>query len=373
MKAKSITLLIVMFLMGAYVYAQSVEKIKFEKTTHEFGELDKDAPAIYTFKFTNTSAEPVLLSRVKASCGCTTPSWTKEAVKPGETGEIKVQYNTSRVGPFTKTVTVTYDTLEKPVILYIKGDVKQAEGAEDFVAFAHNMGGLSLDKINHSIGTLNSNEEKTIEVMVKNVSPNKITFTGRYDKEMMFEVTPGKTEIIPGEKTTIKIRIMGDKFITPGTFSKQVVIYTDEAENPGKSIQINGSLNKVYSQAELDRLPNIEFELTEYDGGTVIDGEKVIYAYKFKNTGLDDLVIESVKASCGCTATAPKDMVIAGGQTSEIVATFDSRGRSGAQTKTITVRSNDPDSPTIVLRLKAEVEKDPFHMDDAGPAVRSQR
>ncbi|MDX2245980.1 MAG: DUF1573 domain-containing protein [Bacteroidia bacterium] len=371
MKTRTITLLFVLF-FSVLSYAQEDSKIKFEKTTHDFGNLAKDAPAVYSFKFTNTSEAPVVLSRVKASCGCTTPSWTKESVAPGKTGEINVEYNTSRVGPFTKTVTVTYDTLAKPVILYIKGNVEQPAGGEDFIAFAHNIGGLSFDKINHSIGTLNSDADKTLEIQVKNVSPHKITFTGRYEKEMMFEVTPGKTELIPGEKTTISIHIDGDKFITPGTFSKSVVVYTDEAENAAKSFLVNGNLNRVYSQAELDRMPNIAFETMEYDGGSVIDGEKVVYAYKFKNTGTNDLVIESVKASCGCTATAPKDMIIPGGGTSEIVATFDSRGRSGAQTKTITVRSNDPDSPTVILRLKVEVEKDPFHIENAGPAAGSQ-
>ncbi|MEZ4825595.1 MAG: DUF1573 domain-containing protein [Bacteroidia bacterium] len=353
---------------GLMAFGQESEKIKFQETTFDFGVIKKDDKAVHTFTFTNVSAEPVSLTRVKASCGCTTPSWTKEEVKPGKTGEINVEYNTARVGPFTKTVTVNYDSLEKPVILYIKGEVKQPEG-EDFIAYAHNMGGLAFDKINHSIGTLNSDASRTIEIKAKNVSPQKITFTGRYDKEMMFDVEIDNKELIPGQRATIRITIAGDKFITPGTFSKQVVIYTDEAEGAGKSIQINGNLNKVYSQEELARMPNIQFELTEYDGGSVIDGEKVIYAYKFQNTGKDDLVIESVKASCGCTATAPKDMVIPGGGTSEIVATFDSRGRSGPQTKTITVRSNDPDTPTVVLRLKVEVEKDPFHMDDTGPSV----
>ena len=127
------------------------------------------------------------------------------------------------------------------------------------------------------------------------------------------------------------------------------------------------------SEEDLAKLPNIEFETLEYDAGKVLEGEKVNYAFKFTNSGSDPLELKSVKASCGCTATAPKDMVIAGGATSEIVATFDSRGRKGAQTKTITVRSNDPDQATVILRLKVEVERDPFHVGGFGPSSGSQR
>lgn len=355
------------FFIGLNAQAQEDRKIKFNETTHEFGKLKKGDPAEHTFVFTNTSKELVSLSRVKASCGCTTPSWTRDPIKPGETGEIKVKYNSARIGPFTKTVTVTYDSLEKPVVLYIKGNVENTE-VQDVTLYRHNLGGLSFDRINQSIGVLDSDKEKELDFKVKNVSPQKIAFTGKYDKEMMFDVVPDRMELLPGEHTTVRINILGERFITPGTFSKQIVIYTDEAENPGKKLQINGSLNKVYSEEELASLPHIKFEVTEYDGGTVISGEKVVYAYKFTNTGKDDLVIESVKASCGCTATAPKDKVIPGGGSSEIVATFDSRGRSGPQSKSITVRSNDPDTPTVMLRLKVEVEQDPFHQGGFGPA-----
>ena len=85
----------------------------------------------------------------------------------------------------------------------------------------------------------------------------------------------------------------------------------------------------------------------------------------------EDLVLDNVKASCGCTATAPKDKIVKAGQTSEIVATFNSRGRRGQQNKSITVRSNDPDKPAVILRLKVNVEQDPFHQNNLGPATGS--
>ncbi|MEL7342697.1 MAG: DUF1573 domain-containing protein, partial [Bacteroidota bacterium] len=105
-------------LLAVPARAQQDTKIKFEKTTHNFGTLEKGAKCEYTFQFTNVSENPIKLGRVKASCGCTTPSYTKDEVAPGATGTINVKYNSQRVGPFNKTVTVTYDSVERPIVLY---------------------------------------------------------------------------------------------------------------------------------------------------------------------------------------------------------------------------------------------------------------
>lgn len=120
---------LILFASAGLVIAQEQNsKIVFEKTTHDFGTLKEGDPAVYTFKFTNKSDKEISLVNVKASCGCTTPSYTREVVKPGATGEIQVSYATQgRPGPINKSVTVTYDTTEQPVYLFIRGDVQRPE------------------------------------------------------------------------------------------------------------------------------------------------------------------------------------------------------------------------------------------------------
>ncbi|RMF52359.1 MAG: DUF1573 domain-containing protein, partial [Bacteroidetes bacterium] len=95
--------------------------------------------------------------------------------------------------------------------------------------------------------------------------------------------------------------------------------------------------------------------VTEFDGGEVLEGQTVEYRFKLRNEGKGDLVIESVKASCGCTAVEPTEKVLKPGQETEIVARFDSRGRTGFQHKTITVETNDPLNSRAILHLKATV------------------
>jgi hypothetical protein len=75
------------------------------------------------FKFKNTGKEPLILSNVYSSCGCTVPSWPKEPIMPGKSEVIKVKYNTSRLGTINKKVTVISNAVNNPIELFIKGNV----------------------------------------------------------------------------------------------------------------------------------------------------------------------------------------------------------------------------------------------------------
>lgn len=99
-------------------------KLIFKEETHNFGELSEGPQATYEFKFTNTGKEPLILSKVQASCGCTTPSWPKEPILPGKDGVIVVTYNTQgRPGPFTKSITINSNADTPTKTIFIKGEV----------------------------------------------------------------------------------------------------------------------------------------------------------------------------------------------------------------------------------------------------------
>lgn len=96
--------------------------VKFEKETHDFGTLKYAADASYTFTFTNTSKEPIVIKDVKTSCGCTTPSYSREPIGPGRKGTVTAKYDSTRQGNFYKTLTVTINDEVK--VLTIKGEVE---------------------------------------------------------------------------------------------------------------------------------------------------------------------------------------------------------------------------------------------------------
>ena len=97
--------------------------IDFESRVVDYGTIDHNSDGARKFVFTNNGTEPLIIKKAKGSCGCTVPTWPKEPISPGVTAEIGVKYATSRVGKFTKTITLTTNADKKPVILTIKGEV----------------------------------------------------------------------------------------------------------------------------------------------------------------------------------------------------------------------------------------------------------
>jgi hypothetical protein len=124
---KKLSLLALTLCLTVLCFAQDKGKpvMVFTEKTYDFGTVKEEAGKItHEFTFKNTGDAPLVIPQVTASCGCTTPSWTKEPIAPGATGTITVTYNASgRPGPFTKTITVVNNSAETPQILKITGTV----------------------------------------------------------------------------------------------------------------------------------------------------------------------------------------------------------------------------------------------------------
>jgi hypothetical protein len=103
----------------------AAQDIKFESLEVNYGSIEKGADGVRVFKFTNNGSAPLIISNAQGSCGCTVPTYPKEPIMPGEKGEIRVKYDTQRVGAFTKYVTLTTNaTSGGSTQLKIFGDVK---------------------------------------------------------------------------------------------------------------------------------------------------------------------------------------------------------------------------------------------------------
>ena len=103
-------------------------QLSFEKTIHDFGTLEQGKPETYRFEFTNTTKEPIIITNVQASCGCTATDYSKTPIKPGEKGFVDARYNAGGVGPFNKSITVkTNEGDGGRKILRIKGTVEKKE------------------------------------------------------------------------------------------------------------------------------------------------------------------------------------------------------------------------------------------------------
>jgi uncharacterized protein DUF1573 len=110
----------------------STADIKFNKTVHDYGTMKQGGDGGCEFTFVNTGKEPLIISNCQGSCGCTVPSCPKEPILPGKTGVIKVHYDTKRVGPISKTVTVQSNAASGTQTIQIKGTIEAAPQEEQF-------------------------------------------------------------------------------------------------------------------------------------------------------------------------------------------------------------------------------------------------
>lgn len=124
-----LSVLVLSFSVSAQSELNLNSKISFSKLEHNFGSSPTGKPVTYEFEFTNIGNKPLILSEVKASCGCTTPSWTKEPIMPGQKGTVKAQYNMAREGKYRKSVAVKTADGET-ITLYITGEAVQSSGVE---------------------------------------------------------------------------------------------------------------------------------------------------------------------------------------------------------------------------------------------------
>tara|TARA_B110000003_G_C16499919_1_gene476995 strand:+ start:505 stop:930 length:426 start_codon:yes stop_codon:yes gene_type:complete len=118
-----LTLLTITFLSVSMYAQDKIAKIEFESQTIDYGTIEKGSDGVRVFKFKNTGDAPLIISNVKSSCGCTVPKKPTAPIMPGKSGEIEVKYDTNRVNPIRKTITVTSNAETQTVALKIKGTV----------------------------------------------------------------------------------------------------------------------------------------------------------------------------------------------------------------------------------------------------------
>jgi Protein of unknown function (DUF1573) len=123
-------LLTTFFVAGAQTTPAEVQDVlKLKESEHDFGKIPQGRPVYYTFEIINTGTQPLKLDDVHASCGCTTPEWSREPIAPGAVAQIRVGYNAAAENYFEKSITITYNTNQTKQ-LKIHGTVwKAPEGA----------------------------------------------------------------------------------------------------------------------------------------------------------------------------------------------------------------------------------------------------
>jgi hypothetical protein len=340
-------------------FSQTLEPtMSFDIETHDFGNIrEEDGKVRYDFQFTNTGGKPLIINQVRASCGCTSPDWSKEPVLPGKKGFVSATYDPmNRPGPFAKTLTVTSNSTNSNVILTIKGEVTpKPVTLED--TYRYSMGDIRLVSNHISYAQILKGKTATQETEIVNVSQNpvKVSFS-KVPAHLALKAIP---EVLkPGEKGVISVSYNSELKNEWGFVIDRVDVMLNDKFDPTNRLTVSATIEEDFGSWTTDQIanaPSISFDNNTFDFKEIKQGDNVEHVFTITNTGKSDLIIRNVKASCGCTAVSPVDDLIKPGSSTTMKVIFNSAGKTGNQNKTITVISNDPQKSRSILWVKGNI------------------
>ncbi|MGL1885915.1 MAG: DUF1573 domain-containing protein [Reichenbachiella sp.] len=339
------------------VFAQG--KLELVEETHDFGTIkEADGPAMNDFELINSGDQPLIISHVKASCGCTTPSWSREPIAPGERGYVQVQYNPrNRPGPFRKTLTITTNGTPAVVRAYIKGQVEPREKTIE-EKLPIKIGALRMAKRTYNLG-VTTNESVLIESLdFYNDSADTIRITEKVKGPDFIQLKFDTLVIAPNSRVNANLTYDAKHKDNLGMQNHGVVFYTDEAENAAKKINVMITLKEYFpsmTTEEEESAPRLIIADRLKNAGKVAQGEKIEVEYVLSNSGKKKLNIRKLESNCACMTSSLSDTDIKPGKSTTLKVVFDTTKRRGTQNKSVSIYSNDPNDPTQVVTIRASV------------------
>jgi hypothetical protein len=351
---------IFLLLSMASAFAQKA-KFAFEEETFDFGTIKEEHGAVeHKFVFTNTGDSPLVIQGVRASCGCTTPAWTKDPVPPGERGFVTAKYNPkNRPGSFRKSMTITSNAEPASKVIFIKGMVEsKPKSATDL--YRYKIGDLRFRYQTMNMGKVTTEKPLIRTFDIYNDGEKELTFSEKVLKPDHITVSFQPNVLAPKTKGKLIVSYNGKMKGDYGYVSDAIRIYTDEAHEAEKPLRVIATIEEYFApltQEQLAQAPQLKFEETTHDFGSIKKNMSVSTEFKFTNTGKLPLNIRAMKPNCGCTISKLEKFDYAPGESGTLKVEFDSTGRRGSQHKSIVIFSNDPRAPTQRLIIKAKIQE----------------
>ena len=336
--------------------------LTFEKTEHDFGKINESDGRVSTvFTFKNEGMTPLVLSNVRASCGCTTPTWTKEPVEPGQTGSITVTYNPNgRPGRFQKTITITSNATEPTKKLYIKGEVIP-KPAKPSTKYNVQVGDLSMRSKTIDLGTIKKGTVLSGELEYANLTQaahNVELAVNAADAFLINQVTLPTVNANETGKFVFAIDSKKTKLYGPIEAYAYVVIDGKKEISETYKLTIKANIAEDFSQlTEEERLlsPKMVTE-SVVDLGTVAKGKVAKGQLTLLNVGVNPLQIRRVYSTdknIAIKAAKP----IKSGKKGAIAFEINIAGKeAGKYTRQIVVITNDPQQPQKTVTVNWTIQ-----------------
>jgi Protein of unknown function (DUF1573). len=336
-----------LFLASGLLFAQG-ESVTFNETTHDFGDiLETGGSVSCEFILTNNTAEPLLITRVTASCGCTTPSWTREPIEPGKTGIVKALFNPrGRPNAFSKTITV-YTNKSETYRLRIKGNVLR-EKVDPKAKYSQKMGTLLMREKKLDFGTVVSTTKPAIQLEVYNDSDAP--------RSLNLKNVPPYLKVLASPdplpaKTPAFIRVELDASVAGyGNHNGSFTLYSDNVpyEFPYSALVMD-DFSKMSAQ-EKEKAGKINLSDEEVDFGNLKSGNSRVV--KFSNSGATDLHIKAIQSSDPLVKVSDKVLKIKPKEIKSIKISLDTKKAEPGFKASLTVISDDPKTPVKTISIK---------------------
>ncbi len=342
--------------LAVSIHAQSVI---FKTYKHNFGRIaEENGPITFSFSFENEGKKPIQLLQVEASCGCTTPDWSKGPINPKEKGYITATFDPEgQAGKVQKAITVHTDSEPELIVLQLIGEVIPAPpGLEDH--YPWKTGSLRLRSSSFSFGEVWHNATASGSFSVYNESPNPITLLLK-ESSLPSSLT-FKTETVTVPATdSIKVEaiLLADSLQDWGYVYDYFTLKTTDTFEPEKRLHYSVRIKEKFADNAINLpRPILTTDKIEHDFGTVKSTSFFSTVFIIKNTGEKELILRKVHSPCGCTVSEPAENVLLPGESTQLKVTYSPRNTEGLQRKSINLISNDPANPEINLWIKAFVK-----------------
>jgi hypothetical protein len=341
-------------LFCSWLGAQNAQ-ISFNTTDHDFGVIsEKGGRVTFDFILTNNSNAPVVITRVVASCGCTTPLWTKEPVEPGKTGTVTAIYDpTGRPYPFSKVITV-FTNLPTPSSLIIRGDVVQGEVVQEAASstpeYTVAIGDYFMKSKDLDFGPVSGREAKTIRLEVYNNSDKPMVQRAqRLPRHIAVSFNPAT---IPANSTgTIDVRLNANDNSLYGNLSGEITLAINNAQH---SFPYSATVLDDFSQWTDTRKANagkINVSASAIDFGNLDSGNS--RTLRISNSGKSPLNVRNIQSSDPLITVNRANLSINPGEIAEIRVNADSRRIQSTLSSTLAIITDDPNRPIYEIAVSA--------------------
>lgn len=356
-----------LLLVSAALMAQK-PVITFKETDHNFGKIhEEDGRVSYIFEFKNEGMEPLVLSNVRASCGCTTPKWTREPIEAGQTGNITVTYNPNgRPGNFQKTITITSNAEPATTKITIRGEVIPKQ-AKPTIRYNVKMGDLSLKSSSIEFGTIYKDASKNATLDYTNLTDHDITVgIAGADSYDFLTTQLSLTTLKPNEVGTLNINYAASLCPVWGeqTYDLYFIVNGEKKLTDEFKITLKADVAEDFTRLSAEDLQVAPIAVVN-DGmgsqvkvnlGTVKAGSKLTHKLHIKNAGVQPLQIRRIQTTTDIKAAAGKTSVKSGKTADIKLEINNANNAAGTYTRPVTIITNDPKNPRIFVSVTWTVE-----------------